>query len=114
MCEMKSDLESLQAELVACDYWDFCFLRTSQRDITDTIAFVNRQRHREELIRAIRERASDGKSKFTLVSFYRTNTAFHVSGNRLPSRNQLNFGLCCVGLHSVAIAYPIIFPEAAA
>jgi hypothetical protein len=48
------DAESLKAELIACDFWDFCYL-TSRHDLTDTIAFVNRQARREELKRAITE-----------------------------------------------------------
>jgi glutaminase len=47
------EFETLRAELIACDYWDSCFLRTSCHDLIDTIAFVNRQRRRKELLAAI-------------------------------------------------------------
>jgi hypothetical protein len=50
---MQSTLESLKNELEACDFWDCCFLNSSHHDLIETVAFVNRQKHRKELIRVI-------------------------------------------------------------
>jgi hypothetical protein len=47
---MESDIEVLQAELKACDYFDSCYQRTSPHDLIETIAFIYRQIRRKELL----------------------------------------------------------------
>jgi hypothetical protein len=62
---MQSKLENLINELEACDFWDCCFQLTSRHDLIDTIAFVNRQQRRQELIRAIATEEEKGMSHGT-------------------------------------------------
>jgi hypothetical protein len=50
---MESDIEILQAELTACDYFDFCYQRTLHHDLNETIAFIYRQNRRKELQAAL-------------------------------------------------------------
>ena len=46
---MESSVERLKAELIACDYFDSCFLSKPRHDLIETIAFVKRQNRRKEL-----------------------------------------------------------------
>ena len=50
---MESDIDVLEAEMIACDYFDSCYLRTSQHDLSETIAFIYRQKRRKELLAAL-------------------------------------------------------------
>jgi hypothetical protein len=50
---MESNIEVLQAELTACDYFDYSYQRTSHQDLNETIAFICRQNRRRELLAAL-------------------------------------------------------------
>jgi hypothetical protein len=63
MLALESNLvDDLKNELKACYFWDCCFLCAPKHDLIDTIAFVNRQKRREELILAIA--AEENKAVF--------------------------------------------------
>jgi hypothetical protein len=53
-------LDSLKAELAACDFWDLSFYRSMVKDETDFIAFANRQIRRRTLTSMIAALSQEG------------------------------------------------------
>jgi hypothetical protein len=61
--EMEADakhLDSLRAELAACDLWDLMFYRSTNKDPADCIAFASRQIRRRTLTSMISALSHEG------------------------------------------------------